>query len=202
MNSIIYNYLSGIQTKGMYARREDKEKALSYAEKAAIAKVEEEKQIKEIEKQLQSQYNGNNVKYTNINLLKTYLHYKFGGGRPMYVDITGEYIPTISAKKHFNNEIGKEADVNTFDFRHLSNIGVTIGSARWKYLGNNTVEVVGNDTYDFNLDDFKINQRNIGTIIGSILHNSPLNIVPFASVLTYGGRPFKIYIKGKAKINS
>ena len=49
MSSKIYNYLSGIQTKGMYARREDKEKALSYAEKAAIAKKEEEKQIKEIE---------------------------------------------------------------------------------------------------------------------------------------------------------
>lgn len=38
MSSKIYNYLSGIQTKGMYARREDKEKALSYAEKAAIEK--------------------------------------------------------------------------------------------------------------------------------------------------------------------
>ena len=86
----------------MYARRENKEKALSYAEKAAIAKVEEEKQIKEIENQLQSQYNGNNVKHTNINLLKTYLHYKFGGGRPLYVDITGEYIPTISAKKNIS----------------------------------------------------------------------------------------------------
>lgn len=60
---------------------------------------------------------------------------------------------------------------------------------------------MGHDIYDFDIRKDASLQRNIATILGSILHNSPLNIVPFASVLTYGGRPFKIYIKGKAKIN-
>jgi hypothetical protein len=49
MSSKIYNYLYGIQTKGMYARREDKEKALSYAEKAKALQEEKEYWLDEIE---------------------------------------------------------------------------------------------------------------------------------------------------------
>ena len=199
MSSKIYNYLSGIQTKGMYARREDKEKALSYAEKAAIAKKEEEKQINEIERQLRSQYSGNRTTLQRLSFKTTYLHYKFGGGRPLYVDISGMHIPSISASKKFNNEIGREEWCQTYSLKELNTFGFTVGNAKFRYLGNNKVELVGHDRYDFDIRKDASLQRNIATILGSIVHNFPIpSPLPQHFII---GTPYDLHLIGQATIN-
>lgn len=132
----------------------------------------------------------------------TYLHYKFGGGQPLYVDITGMHIPTISAKRDFNDEVGKIKSINTFSSRELSMVGVTLGEVSFKYLGNLKVKVTKSDRYNFDNWHTGITDRNFGTLVGSVLHNIPIPIPnPVVMALTTGGRSFDIEVKGEATVN-
>ncbi len=73
------------------------------------------------------------------------------------------HIPTISAKRDFNDEVGKIKSINTFSISKLSTIGITVGSARFRYAGNNKVEILG-DKYDFDLRKGASLERNIATL--------------------------------------
>ncbi|MBQ7763544.1 MAG: hypothetical protein IJ382_08465 [Flavobacteriales bacterium] len=138
---------------------------MSYQEKAQKAKEEENNLIKRIDNGLKRAYSGvNNAHHEQLSFKLTYLHYKFGGGQPLYVDITGMHIPTISAKRDFNDEVGKIKSINTFSISKLSTIGITVGRARFRYAGNNKVEILG-DKYDFDLRKGASLERNIATLI-------------------------------------
>lgn len=202
MSSKIYNYLSGIQTKGKYARREDKEKALSYAEKAKALQEEKEYWLDEIEDSLRMQYSGNKVTYPRLSLKETYLHYKFGGGRPLYVDISGMHISSISAKRDFNNEIGKISLIQTLELKNLNMVGVTVGQLKFKYLGNLLVEAAGNDYYNFEWHRNGSIQRNIITLFAGILHKIPIPLKNEIEEYVFPiGQPYDLHLVGKAKIN-
>ncbi len=205
-SSAVYGYIASKQTHGSLATDNDRETAMSYQEKAQKAKEEENNLIKNITNQLRGLYssmiNGNSTDYKKLNIIRTYLHYKFGNGQPMYVDITGMHIPTISAKRDFNDEVGAKKSINTFSIRELSMIGVTLGSVDFKYLGNLKVKVTKSDRYDFDWQKNGKSDRNFYTLLGSIVHNMPMPIPDTVlMVLTTGGRSFDIEVKGEATVN-
>lgn len=157
--------------------------------------------LKDINDNLKREYSAaGSVSYNKLSFKLTYLHYKFGGGSPLYVDITGMHIPTISAKRDFNDEVGKEKSINTFSFSKLSTIGITVGSARFKYVGNNKVEILG-DRYNFDLRKGASLERNIATLIGGIIHDVPILPSSIMSNLTTGGTDYDIIFKGQATVN-
>ena len=203
-SSAVYGYIASKQTHGSLATDNDREMAMSYQEKAQKAKEEENNLIKNITNQLRGLYssmiNGSSTDYKKLNIIRTYLHYKFGNGQPMYVDITGMHIPTISAKRDFNDEVGKIKSINTFSISKLSTIGITVGSARFRYAGNNKVEILG-DKYDFDLRKGASLERNIATLIGGIIHDVPILPSSIMSNLTTGGTDYDIIFKGLATVN-
>lgn len=205
-SSAAYGYIASKQTRGSLATDKDRETAMSYQEKARQAKEEENNLIKNITDQLRGLYSrlvtGNSTDYKKLNIIRTYLHYKFGNGQTMYVDITGMHIPTISAKRDFNDQVGKEASINTFSSRELSMVGVTLGSIDFEYLGNLKVRVTKSDRYDFDWQKDGESDRNFYTLLGSIVHNMPMPVPnPVIRALTTGGRSFDIEVKGEATIN-
>lgn len=168
---------------------------------AQKAKEEENNLIKRIDNGLKRAYSGvNNAHHEQLSFKLTYLHYKFGGGQPLYVDITGMHIPTISAKRDFNDEVGKIKSINTFSISKLSTIGITVGSARFRYAGNNKVEILG-DKYDFDLRKGASPERNIATLIGGIIHDVPILPSSIMSNLTTVGTDYDIIFKGLATVN-
>ena len=200
-SSAVYGYIASKQTHGSLATDNDREMAMSYQEKAQKAKEEENNLIKRIDNGLKSAYSGvNNAHHEQLSFKLTYLHYKFGGGQPLYVDITGMHIPTISAKRDFNDEVGKIKSINTFSISKLSTIGITVGSARFRYAGNNKVEILG-DKYDFDLRKGASLERNIATLIGGIIHDVPILPSSIMSNLTTGGTDYDIIFKGLATVN-
>lgn len=200
-SSAAYGYIASKQTRGSLATDKDRETAMSYQEKARQAKEEEHKLLKDINDNLKREYSAaGSVSYNKLSFKLTYLHYKFGGGSPLYVDITGMHIPTISAKRDFNEEVGKEASINTFSFSKLSTIGITVGSARFRYIGNNKVEILG-DRYDFDLRKGASLERNIATLIGGIVHDLPTSPGTIMGHLTTGGTDYDIIFKGQATVN-
>lgn len=200
-SSAVYGYIASKQTHGSLATDNDREMAMSYQEKAQKAKEEENNLIKRIDNGLKRAYSGvNNAHHEQLSFKLTYLHYKFGGGQPLYVDITGMHIPTISAKRDFNDEVGKIKSINTFSISKLSTIGITVGSARFRYAGNNKVEILG-DKYDFDLRKGASLERNIATLIGGIIHDVPILPSSIMSNLTTGGTDYDIIFKGLATVN-
>ena len=200
-SSAVYGYIPSKQTHGSVATDSDRETAMSYQEKAQKAKEEENNLIKRIDNGLKRAYSGvNNAHHEQLSFKLTYLHYKFGGGQPLYVDITGMHIPTISAKRDFNDEVGKIKSINTFSISKLSTIGITVGSARFRYAGNNKVEILG-DKYDFDLRKGASLERNIATLIGGIIHDVPILPSSIMSNLTTGGTDYDIIFKGLATVN-
>ena len=200
-SSAVYGYIASKQTHGSLATDNDRETAMSYQEKAQKAKEEENNLIKRIDNGLKRAYSGvNNAHHEQLSFKLTYLHYKFGGGQPLYVDITGMHIPTISAKRDFNDEVGKIKSINTFSISKLSTIGITVGSARFRYAGNNKVEILG-DKYDFDLRKGASLERNIATLIGGIIHDVPILPSSIMSNLTTGGTDYVIIFKGLATVN-
>ena len=200
-SSAVYGYIASKQTHGSLATDSDRKTAMSYQEKAQKAKEEENNLIKRIDNGLKRAYSGvNNAHHEQLSFKLTYLHYKFGGGQPLYVDITGMHIPTISAKRDFNDEVGKIKSINTFSISKLSTIGITVGSARFRYAGNNKVEILG-DKYDFDLRKGASLERNIATLIGGIIHAVPILPSSIMSNLTTGGTDYDIIFKGLATVN-
>ena len=200
-SSAVYGYIASKQTHGSLATDNDREMAMSYQEKAQKAKEEENNLIKRIDNGLKRAYSGvNNAHHEQLSFKLTYLHYKFGGGQPLYVDITGMHIPTISAKRDFNDEVGKIKSINTFSISKLSTIGITVGRARFRYAGNNKVEILG-DKYDFDLRKGASLERNIATLIGGIIHDVPILPSSIMSNLTTGGTDYDIIFKGLATVN-
>ena len=200
-SSAVYGYIASKQTHGSLATDSDRKTAMSYQEKAQKAKEEENNLIKRIDNGLKRAYSGvNNAHHEQLTFKLTYLHYKFGGGQPLYVDITGMHIPTISAKRDFNDEVGKIKSINTFSISKLSTIGITVGSARFRYAGNNKVEILG-DKYDFDLRKGASLERNIATLIGGIIHDVPILPPSIMSNLTTGGTDYDIIFKGLATVN-
>ena len=200
-SSAVYGYIASKQTHGSLATDNDREMAMSYQEKAQKAKEEENNLIKRIDNGLKRAYSGvNNAHHEQLSFKLTYLHYKFGGGQPLYVDITGMHIPTISAKRDFNDEVGKIKSINTFSISKLSTIGITVGSARFRYAGNNKVEILG-DKYDFDLRKGASLERNIATLIEGIIHDVPILPSSIMSNLTTGGTDYDIIFKGLATVN-
>ncbi len=200
-SSAVYGYIASKQTHGSLATDSDRETAMSYQEKAQKAKEEENNLIKRIDNGLKRAYSGvNNAHHKQLSFKLTYLHYKFGGGQPLYVDITGMHIPTISAKRDFNDEVGKIKSINTFSISKLSTIGITVGSAHFRYAGNNKVEILG-DKYDFDLRKGASLERNIATLIGGIIHDVPILPSSIMSNLTTGGTDYDIIFKGLATVN-
>ena len=200
-SSAVYGYIASKQTHGSVATDSDRETAMSYQENAQKAKEEENNLIKRIDNGLKRAYSGvNNAHHEQLSFKLTYLHYKFGGGQPLYVDITGMHIPTISAKRDFNDEVGKIKSINTFSISKLSTIGITVGSARFRYAGNNKVEILG-DKYDFDLRKGASLERNIATLIGGIIHDVPILPSSIMSNLTTGGTDYDIIFKGLATVN-
>ena len=200
-SSAVYGYIASKQTHGSLATDNDRETAMSYQEKAQKAKEEENNLIKRIDNGLKRAYSGvNNAHHEQLSFKLTYLHYKFGGGQPLYVDITGMHIPTISAKRDFNDEVGKIKSINTFSISKLSTIGITVGSARFRYAGNNKVEILG-DKHDFDLRKGASLERNIATLIGGIIHDVPILPSSIMSNLTTGGTDYDIIFKGLATVN-
>lgn len=202
-SSAVYGYIASKQTHGSLATDSDRKTAMSYQEKAQKAKEEENNLIKRIDNGLKRAYSGvNNAHHEQLSFKLTYLHYKFGGGQPLYVDITGMHIPTISAKRDFNDEVGAKKSINTFSIRELSMIGVTLGSVDFKYLGNLKVKVTKSDRYDFDWQKNGKSDRNFYTLLGSIVHNMPMPIPDTVLMaLTTGGRSFDIEVKGEATVN-
>ena len=200
-SSAVYGYIASKQTHGSLATDSDRKTAMSYQEKAQKAKEEENNLIKRIDNGLKRAYSGvNNAHHEQLSFKLTYLHYKFGGGQPLYVDITGMHIPTISAKRDFNDEVGKIKSINTFSISKLSTIGITVGRARFRYAGNNKVEILG-DKYDFDLRKGASLERNIATLIGGIIHDVPILPSSIMSNLTTGGTDYDIIFKGLATVN-
>lgn len=194
----VFNYLANNKTQGKLASEKEKEESLNYQEKAQQAKKEEELLQKKVDDELRRQYTGKNtISYQQISFKTMYLHYKFGNGSPLYVDISGERIPSLSAERDFNNEIGKIKLLNSFSLNKLSTIGMTIGSARFKYLGQQKVEILP-DRYDFDIRKGSSFTRNVATLIGGIIHNMPISPIHWN---TAGGTPYDVYLKGQATIN-
>lgn len=200
-------YLGSKQTKGQFSTQQDRDTALSYQEQAKEAKKQEEIQKKTILDKLRDEYSrlisGSEVNYKQLSFARTFLHYKFGGGRPMYIDITGLDLMMISADD-FNCEVGRVEPINTFNRNPFSTAGITIGDLRFEYLGNNKVRAATSDKYNFDINwgDGRT-MRNIGTYLDSILHSSILLFpIPFdIETIKQGGTPYTIHFKGTANIS-
>ena len=206
VSSAVLGYIASKQPQGGLASDKEREKSLSYQEKYRQTKKEEEGLLRSIEDKLREEYArlvcGSTVDYKQLNFARVYLHYKFGHGRPMYIDITGQYIPALSAKHDFNDQVGWKISKNTLELSHLSTVGITLGRVDFEYLGNNKVKIIKSDRYDFDLDRSGISQRNILTFIGGIVHDIPWpSAHPMVRLLTSGGDRYDIYFKGEATIN-
>lgn len=212
-SAMVLNYLASKQPQGRMATPEQRAVAASYSERAKTVegssvgnsptpKETEKKVLDRLREVYQNLGAGSPTDYKKLSFLRTYLHYKFGNGRPMYIDITGLHFPTVSAKRDFNNEVGRTESINTFSLwpSNFTEAGLSLGGVTFKYLGNNKVSIVGEDTYDFDYQKESSLKRNLATVLGGIVHNMPF--LGVGGVLTSGGQAYDIYFKGKATIEN
>jgi hypothetical protein len=131
-----------------------------------------------------------------LEFIEAYIWWKYGDGEPLTVDLSEIDLSRISSSD-FPSGVGDIRYFNLLQNKYNKlDDGLVYGTITLKYLGNNQVEIVGNDTYNFEIHKIQ-NVKNLKNVSRESLRN----IETMIALGIHGtGKPFKIYFRGKGKI--